>query len=86
MLHLDLPIAAWAAEDGIDLEEVQSRIMTASDALMADKLERFGGDLMRFVEKNILLQTLDAVWKSICWRWTICARASACAPMASGIR
>ena len=63
VLHLDLPIAAWAAEDGIDLEAVQTRVINATDAMMADKLERFGGDLMRFVEKNILLQTLDAVWK-----------------------
>ncbi len=30
---------------------------------MAAKAAAFGADLMRFVEKSVLLQTLDAVWK-----------------------
>ncbi len=63
VLSLDLPVAAWAAEDGIDEEEVRTRIVAAADAMMADKQERFGGDLMRFVEKNVLIQSLDGVWK-----------------------
>jgi preprotein translocase subunit SecA len=63
VLAVDLPIAAWAAEDGIDEEVLHERIIAASDAHLADKGERFGGDLMRFVEKSVLLQMLDAVWK-----------------------
>jgi preprotein translocase subunit SecA len=63
VLLLDLPIAAWAAEDGIDEEALHDRITAASDAAMAEKAERFGADLMRFIEKSVLLQTLDAVWK-----------------------
>ena len=30
---------------------------------MEAKADHFGADLMRFVEKSVLLQTLDAVWK-----------------------
>ena len=63
VLSVDLPIAAWAAEDGIDEEVLHERIVAASDAHLADKAERFGPDLMRFVEKSVLLQMLDAVWK-----------------------
>ena len=63
VLALDLPVAEWAAQDGIDEEALRERIIAASDAHLADKAERFGPDLMRFIEKSVLLQTLDAVWK-----------------------
>ena len=35
----------------------------AADALMATKAANMGPELMRFIEKNLLIQTLDAVWK-----------------------
>jgi preprotein translocase subunit SecA len=63
ILALDLPVIAWAAEDGIDEEGLRDRIMAASDAHLAEKTAQFGPDLMRFIEKSVLLQTLDAVWK-----------------------
>jgi preprotein translocase subunit SecA len=63
VLSLDLPVAEWAAEDGIDEEAVHARVTEASDAAMAEKAASFGGELMRYVEKNVLLQMLDAVWK-----------------------
>jgi preprotein translocase subunit SecA len=63
LLGVELPIPEWAAEDGIEAEAVRERIIAASDAHIAAKTEQFGGDLMRFVEKSVLLQTLDAVWK-----------------------
>ena len=63
LLGLELPVAAWAAEEGIDEEAIRERILAAADAHVAAKAEAFGPDLMRFVEKNVLLQTLDAVWK-----------------------
>jgi preprotein translocase subunit SecA len=63
VLALDLPVVAWAAEDGIDEEGLRDRITAASDAHLAEKTEQFGPDLMRFIEKSVLLQTLDAVWK-----------------------
>ncbi|MDG1280308.1 MAG: SEC-C metal-binding domain-containing protein, partial [Pseudorhodobacter sp.] len=35
----------------------------ASDTMMAEKLEAFGGDTMRNIEKQVLLQTIDAKWR-----------------------
>ncbi len=63
LLSLDLPVAEWAAEDGITEDAIRGRIMAAAEAHMAAKAEQFGPDLMRFVEKSVLLQTLDAAWK-----------------------
>ena len=63
ILDIDVPVAAWAAEDGIDEEGLRDRIIAASDAHLAEKTAQFGPDLMRFIEKSVLLQTLDAVWK-----------------------
>jgi preprotein translocase subunit SecA len=62
-LNLDLPIKDWAAEEGIADEEIRERIEKASDELMAKKVARFGPDLMRAVEKQVLLQTLDHLWR-----------------------
>jgi preprotein translocase subunit SecA len=63
LLNLDLPIAAWAAEEGIDETGIRERIAEAADKYVAEKTARVGPDLMNFVEKSILLQTLDQVWK-----------------------
>jgi preprotein translocase subunit SecA len=62
-LGLDLPIPDWAKEEGIADDEIRERIEQASDELMARKAARFGPDLMRAVEKQILLQTLDHLWR-----------------------
>jgi preprotein translocase subunit SecA len=63
LLNLDLPIVEWAAEEGIDETHITERIEQAADAMMAAKAANFGPELMRFVEKSLLLQMLDAVWK-----------------------
>ena len=60
---LDLPVPAWAKEEGIAEEEVIHRITEATDAVMADKRARFGDETMRYVEKAVLLQTLDHLWR-----------------------
>ncbi|MFG1480550.1 preprotein translocase subunit SecA [Xanthobacter sp. V4C-4] len=62
-LNLDLPVQDWAKEEGIAGPEVTERIIAAADAWMADKSERYGAELMRYVEKSILLQTLDHLWR-----------------------
>lgn len=62
-MGLDLPIAAWAAEEGVDQSVMQERVIAASDALMADKLATFGPDVMRNIEKQLLLQTIDGKWR-----------------------
>ena len=63
LLNLELPVVDWAAEEGIDEEGIRERINEAANTLMEAKADQFGADLMRFVEKSVLLQTLDAVWK-----------------------
>jgi preprotein translocase subunit SecA len=60
---LTLPIEAWGAEDGIDETHLRERIEKSVDEMMAAKAANMGPDLMRFIEKSLLIQTLDAVWK-----------------------
>ena len=60
---LDLPVAEWAAEQGIADEEIRQRIDTATDRLMAEKAANFGPELMRMAEKSLLISILDAIWK-----------------------
>jgi len=62
-LALDLPIVDWAAEEGIDETGIRERIVEAAEAAAEDKARRFGQDLMNYIEKSVLLQTLDHVWK-----------------------
>ncbi len=62
-LNLDLPIETWAAEEGIDEEQIRERISEAVEAAAKDRAERFGPDIMAYVEKSIVLQTLDHLWR-----------------------
>ncbi|GAB2186971.1 preprotein translocase subunit SecA [Roseibium sp. LAB1] len=62
-LNLDLPIKDWAAEEGIADEEVKDRLRKAADAAMAQKVAKYSPDIMRQVEKAVLLQTLDNLWR-----------------------
>ncbi len=63
VVGLDLPIADWAKEEGIAEEEVLERINRAGDELAASRTARFSPDVMRQVEKAVLLQTLDFLWR-----------------------
>jgi len=62
-LNRDLPVVEWAAEDGVDQETVRERITEAADAFMAEKTAAFGPAVMRDIEKQILLQTIDGKWR-----------------------
>ena len=62
-LMLDVPVAAWADEDGVGAEDITDRLLEAADKAMADKASAFGGDTMRNIEKQILLQTIDEKWR-----------------------
>jgi preprotein translocase subunit SecA len=63
ILNLDLPVVAWAAEEGIADEEIRERLMKAADAASAERAERFGPDITGQIEKAVLLQTLDHLWR-----------------------
>ena len=62
-MGMDLSIIKWAAEDGVDQGVMRDRLIVESDKLMAGKLEAFGPDTMRSIEKQLLLQTIDAKWR-----------------------
>ena len=62
-MGLQLPVSAWAAEEGTDQDVVRDRIVDASDKLMDEKLAAFGPDTMRNIEKQLLLQSIDGKWR-----------------------
>jgi preprotein translocase subunit SecA len=63
VLNLALPIEEWAREEGIAEEELTARIDRRADEHMAAKVAQWGPDVIRYVEKSILLQTLDNLWR-----------------------
>jgi preprotein translocase subunit SecA len=63
ILGLQLPVADWAAEEGVSNEEIEERIVQAADARAAERLELLGEEQMRDVEKNFLLQMIDMQWR-----------------------
>ncbi|HEV2513729.1 MAG TPA: preprotein translocase subunit SecA [Devosia sp.] len=62
-LNVDLPVEAWTHEEGIDVEEVRERIVKIADEFAAAKVARYSPDIMRQVEKSILLQSIDGLWR-----------------------
>ena len=62
-LNMNLPVADWAAEEGVDQEVVRDRIAGATDTYMAEKAEAFGPENMRQIEKQVLLQMIDQKWR-----------------------
>ncbi len=61
--NLDLPVVEWAREEGIADQEVRERLKTAADEAAARKVAQYGEPIMRQVEKAVLLQTLDHLWR-----------------------
>jgi preprotein translocase subunit SecA len=63
VLGLDLPVDEWAKEEGIADEELIARVERRADEHMAAKVAQWGPDVLRYVEKSILLQSLDHLWR-----------------------
>jgi len=63
LLGLDVPVIEWAKEEGIADEEVKHRLQKAADKAFAAKVAKYGPEMMRYVEKAILLETLDHLWR-----------------------
>ncbi|WP_373236589.1 preprotein translocase subunit SecA [Cohaesibacter celericrescens] len=63
ILNLDVPVKDWAHEEGIADEEMLERLQKAADEAAAAKTANFTPDLMRQVEKSVLLQILDNLWR-----------------------
>ncbi|MCV3238533.1 preprotein translocase subunit SecA [Mesorhizobium sp. ZC-5] len=62
-LNLDLPIEDWVKEEGIAEDEIRTRLTELADKEAADRAERFGPDIMAYVERSVVLQTLDHLWR-----------------------
>ncbi|WP_166417999.1 preprotein translocase subunit SecA [Cochlodiniinecator piscidefendens] len=62
-LGIDVPVAEWAAEEGADDDTLRERLEEESQKFMTEKAEQFGPENMRRIEKQLLLQTIDAKWR-----------------------
>ncbi|MGB8813195.1 MAG: preprotein translocase subunit SecA [Paracoccaceae bacterium] len=62
-LGIEVPVIAWAQEEGVDHDAIRERLEAATDKMMAEKLEAFGPETMRNIEKQVLLQTIDGKWR-----------------------
>ena len=63
ILTLALPVQDWAKEEGVTGDDVRDRITRRADEWMAGKVAKWSPDVMRYVEKSVLLQTLDHLWR-----------------------
>ena len=62
-LGLDLPVDGWAKEEGIADEEVAARLHKAAEDAYAQRVERNSPEVMRYIEKQVILQSLDHLWR-----------------------
>ncbi len=60
---LDLPVEAWAAEEGVANDEIKTRIRDAVSATYTGIAAQVGALQMRRIEKQVLLQVLDLRWR-----------------------
>ncbi|WP_341915925.1 preprotein translocase subunit SecA, partial [Ferrovibrio terrae] len=63
IFSMELPIVDWAKEEGIAEQQIRERLLDAVERRMAEKAANFGPDVMRMVERSLLLQVLDQTWK-----------------------
>ncbi len=63
ILAFDLPIEEWAKEEGIAEDDILKRLTELANNHMAEKATRFGPELMNYVEKSVVLQVLDHLWR-----------------------
>ncbi len=59
-----LPVAEWLKEDeSLHEETLRRKIQDAVGAMVAEKEQRLGAEAMRHLEKAVMLQLLDELWK-----------------------
>ena len=62
-LGIDTAVIEWAREEGVDGEDILERLAKQADEMMASKAAEFGSENLRKIEKQMLLQTIDAKWR-----------------------
>ena len=60
---IDMPVDKWAAEEGIADLEITERLIAGIDDKAKQKEAEFGPEAVRQIEKMVLLQTLDHLWR-----------------------
>ena len=60
---IDTDVLNWIDEEGVDDEAIRERLYAESDKMISEKVEAFGEEAMRNVEKQILLGTIDEKWR-----------------------
>ena len=63
IFDLDLPIEKWASEEGIADQEIKKRLETEIEKQIQDKLSSVDGDILKRLQKSVLLRLLDQHWK-----------------------
>ncbi len=63
LLNFDLPIDAWVKEEGIGEDDIRERLTDAANKAVQERTERFGPEVMTYVERSVVLQTLDHLWR-----------------------
>jgi preprotein translocase subunit SecA len=62
-LALDITFNDWFAEEGIANQEVYDRLFKLSEEKMEKKRNTVGPEIMRRVEKSLVLQMIDTGWR-----------------------
>ena len=60
---LNLKVHEWLDDESVDREEIRKRIHQQVSDLFGEKEDRVGAELMRRLEKDIMLKVLDNRWK-----------------------
>ncbi len=58
-----IPVREWAEEDGVADQEIITRLQRSSDTKMAAKAANYSPEIMRSLERQLLLMVLDKQWK-----------------------
>lgn len=62
-LNVDVPVDEWAEEEGIAEDNIRERLTEIVEKVAAEKEERFGPEISTYVQKSVVLQTLDQLWR-----------------------
>ncbi len=62
-LGVSVPVVEWGDEEGVDDQVIRERLYEKTDEFMQAKSDTFGAETMRSIEKQLLLQTMDAKWR-----------------------
>ncbi len=60
---IEFPLAKWAGESEIDVDTMETKTLEILEKELETKNAHVPAEIMRMLEKNILLQVLDQLWK-----------------------